>query len=105
MIPFKCVKIFILLDAGISYYEMSKGIDEAVKNIIAFVEKNAIQIEQYTLNGTYIKTFLSAKDASYETKATLRHIYGVCDGERKSCGGFIWKYKNTKEGDFYGDIK
>lgn len=63
------------------------------QNIKRSPTKNAKQIEQYTLDGIYIKTFLSARDASFETGANLRHIYSVCECTRKSCGGFVWKYK------------
>ena len=60
-----------LLDAGISYYEMSKGIDEAVKNIIAYVEKNAIQIEDNK------DILLDIASTSANSEETGRFLYDI----------------------------
>ena len=52
---------------------------------------NNKEVCQYTLNGTYIKTYTSITMAEKETGATK--IGMVCAGKRKTSGGFIWKYK------------
>lgn len=49
-------------------------------------------ILQYSLDGKFIKEFNSIKKASQELNVT--HIYNVLNGNRKSCGGYKWKYKN-----------
>lgn len=48
---------------------------------------------QYTKNGEFIAEYESAKKAQIITGVDKDHISCVCRGERKSAGGFIWKYK------------
>jgi hypothetical protein len=56
-------------------------------------EKNpkAKKVEQYTKDGYYIKTWNCIIDATRELG--IFHIDQVCLGNRKSAGGYIWKYK------------
>jgi hypothetical protein len=51
-----------------------------------------IPVDQFDLQGNYIKTWPSCKIAS--KKLNIFGITGVCKGRkyRKSAGGFIWKY-------------
>jgi hypothetical protein len=57
-------------------------------------EKNprAKKINQYTIEGHYVKTWNSIADAKRELN--IFHIDQVCLGNRKIAGGYIWKYKN-----------
>ena len=41
-----------------------------------------------------IKEFESAIQASQELNLFIQNITSTCRGERKTCGGFIFKYKN-----------
>ena len=50
------------------------------------------RVEQYTLNGEYIRTFGSLKEAWLHTGATIGGIGLVCKGLQKSAGGYLWKY-------------
>jgi predicted GIY-YIG superfamily endonuclease len=50
------------------------------------------KVDQYTLDGEYICTFDSLKEAWLHTGATIGAIGKVCKGLLKSSGGFIWKY-------------
>lgn len=53
-------------------------------------------ILQYDLNRTFIKEFISISEASRILKLQTTNISKVCN-ERygyKTCGGYIWKYKN-----------
>ena len=54
-------------------------------------------VEQYALNGAYIQSFNSILYASRVTGANDRHISDVCKGKRKTCGGYIWKYKHSEQ--------
>lgn len=60
--------------------------------------KNADRSEQYVpviqleLSGDVIKEWASIKEASIGLGIS-NHISAVCKGNRKTCGGFIWKYK------------
>lgn len=45
---------------------------------------------QYTLEGNFIKEWKSVAECR---RNGFRHVDDVCRGERKSCSGYIWKYK------------
>lgn len=51
----------------------------------------AKKVYQFDLNGNFISEYYSAR----ETKMNQGHIAEVCRGERKTAGGFIWKYCNN----------
>ena len=47
---------------------------------------------QYDLDGNFIKKWDSALQA--QTELSIFHVDRVCRGERKSAGGYKWKYKD-----------
>ncbi len=49
-------------------------------------------VEQYTLDGVYIKTFGSQNEAMRITGVNQSGIWHCCTGKRKQASGFIWKY-------------
>ena len=56
--------------------------------------KGSRVILQYDLESNYIKKWDTIKEAEEELK-----IYGIskcCRGQRKTAGGYIWKYKDTE---------
>lgn len=55
---------------------------------------HAIKVNQYGLNGKYIKTWKCAKLAEYEKIASNSKIIACCKGKRKSASGYQWKYYN-----------
>lgn len=54
------------------------------------VEKLSKIVLQYDLNGDFIKEWKSVTECR---RNGFKHVDDVCRGERKSCGGYIWKYK------------
>ena len=48
---------------------------------------------QYTLDGNYIQTFFSEKEASIALGYKRLPIHEVCRGERGQAGGFMWRYE------------
>jgi group I intron endonuclease len=48
----------------------------------------------YTLDGKYLETLESIKQASEKYNIGRDSIYGCCIGKYKQGGGFVWKYKN-----------
>jgi len=50
---------------------------------------------QYTKDGVFIKEWESVKKAREAVRDS--HISDVANGKRGSAGGFLWKFKNTKE--------
>lgn len=53
------------------------------------------KVIQFDLQGNFIKEFPSASEAGRELNLSYNSICEVCRGKRsKTCGGFIWKYKD-----------
>ena len=50
------------------------------------------QVYQFTINGNFINAFKSVAQANKQTGVNKTSIAKVCRGERKSAGGFLWKY-------------
>jgi len=50
-------------------------------------------ILQYDLKGNFIKKWRSIKEAGEELEVNKGHISSCARGRRKTCGNFIWKYK------------
>lgn len=57
----------------------------------------SIPVLQYDKEGNFIKMFDSQKIASQELNISFNHISSVCNGKRKTTGGFIWKKINNKK--------
>lgn len=53
---------------------------------------NARKISQYDKQGNLVKIWGCMKDASRDLEIDYRNIYRCCKGERKTAGGFIWRY-------------
>ncbi len=69
-------------------YKHTKESIEKIKSA-ALKSANRIQVNQYTKEGVFIKTWDSISQAS--TELNIWHIGSVCSGHRKYAGGFIWK--------------
>lgn len=54
--------------------------------------RKGTKINQYDLDGNFICSFSSQKEASSNTKARQSGISLCCKGKIKTAGGFIWKY-------------
>ena len=52
---------------------------------------NRRKVSKYDLNGNYIQTYISIKEAKNQNPKA-GHLKDVCKGLRKQAGGFIWKY-------------
>lgn len=71
-----------------------------MENAIKFVKTHKIRakkINQYDLDGNYIKTFIGSVEAQNELrsigiKVNAGNIRNVCQGKRKKAGGYIWRY-------------
>jgi hypothetical protein len=59
---------------------------------------HSIKINQYDMNGVYIKTWDSSADAERELGIPKTKIIACCRNKRKSAQGYQWKY-------FNGDIR
>lgn len=54
--------------------------------------KFAGEINQYTKDLQYIRTFLSLKDVHNSLNLSIGNVSAVCRSERPFAGGFIWRY-------------
>lgn len=52
-------------------------------------------VAQYTLDGRFVKEFISMSIAARETGISQGNIYGCCIGKRKRTGLFTWRYKDA----------
>ena len=57
--------------------------------------KNRKPVIQYDLEGSYVAEWISAADAENKLGVWATSITRVCNGKRKTAGGFIWKYKKN----------
>ncbi len=50
-------------------------------------------VEQYTIDGKKVGEYESMSIAGKTLNISREHISHCCNGKRKTCGGFIWKFK------------
>jgi len=56
------------------------------------------QVEQYSLNGEFINSFVSASEAEKTFRNDLKikdNISACCRKQQKTAYGYVWKYKNN----------
>jgi group I intron endonuclease len=67
--------------------------DENKKKILnAAIEKNRVEVEQFSLDGKLIKVWDSMVEAARSLGVWNTNIFKCCNGQAKTCGGFKWKY-------------
>jgi len=66
---------------------------EEVKQILNNNKKD-YTVLQISTNGKLIKEWENGRIAGETLNISINHIYACCRGLQKTCGGFIWKYKN-----------
>jgi group I intron endonuclease len=88
--------------------EHCKKISESIKKSFAneiiyanhckkMTEINGRSINQYTMDGTFINTYVSITEGGKQTGINRIAIQACAAGRSKSSGGFIWKYAEKKE--------
>ena len=75
-------------------YKQTKGyiFRYAGENIGDIKSPHRKPVKMFTLDGEYIKTFSTIKDASKELGIADTHISDCCKGKFKKSGGYIWRY-------------
>lgn len=58
---------------------------------------NVKPVDQFSKCGEYIRSFWGGKEASDLLGINKAHISQCCHGQRKSAGGYVWKF--SKQGD------
>ena len=71
---------------------------ESTKEKMSLNNRMARKVDQFTLEGTFIKTWKSITVAGKETNTCISSINNCCLNKpsRKTAGGFIWKYNIEK---------
>ena len=76
--------------------EARKKISEAMKGRPSTMKGSnhpmARKIDQYTLDGTYIKTYDTIKEAEKSIPSKGVGVWQVCNGLQKTHHGYIWRY-------------
>lgn len=49
-------------------------------------------VSQYTKDGQYVATYISAREAERITGCPFKNISAVCHGKKHTCLGYIWKF-------------
>ncbi|MDA8228745.1 MAG: NUMOD4 domain-containing protein [Desulfitobacterium hafniense] len=63
-------------------------------------------VNQYTLQGDFIKNYPSVREAERETGTPRCNIFSVCKGKRKQANGYMWSYREAflnEDRVFYGN--
>lgn len=67
--------------------------DTNMKHASQIINHMGSAINQYNLNGEFIKTWKNGSDAANYLNASASNIYKVCNNKRKSAYGYIWSYE------------
>lgn len=70
-------------------------ISNGLKKAYANGERTSLQkiTLQYSKDGQFINRYSSKREASKKTGISESNIGHCCNGERKSAGGYVWKYE------------
>lgn len=57
-------------------------------------KKKTRAVDQFTTDGVYIKTWTNMTDAGESLGTSSHNISAVCNGRRKTAGGYAWRYSD-----------
>ena len=77
---------------GESVSKALTGKKKTPAHVNAVATANKKRIAQYTKTGEFIREWQSATDAMNMLNISKSKISNVCNGKRKSAGGYIWKF-------------
>jgi len=60
------------------------------------LKKQCKPVDKFNINGNYIESYQSIKEAGEKNKIFPQNINKCCKGKQKTAGGFIWKYKKEE---------
>jgi len=71
---------------------LGKKVSENTKKKISQNSKSKRKVNQYDLNGNFIKQYESLMQAEKETGILSQNIGEVCRGQQKYAKGYLWRY-------------
>ena len=80
---------------NLEWCNQSYNTKHAYKNNL--IKHYKIEINQYDLEGNYIKTWESAKEIEKKLKIKNSQICRCCKNENSTAGGYYWKYKREEK--------
>lgn len=69
--------------------------NKAKINILKASESEKIKINQYNLQGKFIRQWDYIRQIQNVLKINNANIVACCKGKRKSAGGYVWRYVNV----------
>lgn len=66
-----------------------------LNDVSSNLKRSGKPVVQYDLSGNFISEHESIKIASKKTKICEQNISASCKSDRRTAGGFIWKYNNN----------
>ena len=70
---------------------LGKKLKEETKEKLRRNNNTTKSVIQYKKDGSYVAEYYSISEAKRVTG--ILHIYSCCKGDRKTAGGYVWKYK------------
>ncbi len=67
-------------------------IERRNKRAAALADAGQKIVFQYTIDGTLVRAWSSVREAEHDLGYSRAQIQRVCNGKRKTCGGYIWTY-------------
>lgn len=55
------------------------------------------EVNKYDLEGNFIESYISIREASKKNNINASNISSVCSGRKKMAGNYIWKYKGDNK--------
>ena len=76
--------------------ESKQAVSERMKKMFAEhpEKKTTKAVNQYSLDGKFIASFVSAREADKSTGISYKKISSVVTGKQKTAGGYIWRYSD-----------
>ena len=76
--------------------ESKQTVSERMKKMFAEhpEKKTTKAVNQYSLDGKFIASFVSAREADKSTGISYKNISSVVTGKQTTAGGYIWRYSN-----------
>ena len=79
-----------------AYVKAMKIKKRAVSKANSKIDVRGKGVEQYDLQGNFIKKWVSASQASRKLKINQKNISLCCNNKRKTAGGYIWRFSNDR---------
>lgn len=71
-----------------------ESVEKMRKSLLGRKPANAKRVCQYALDGTFIAEYNTVKEATDKTGTS--NVAACCRGERKTSGGYVWRWKDGK---------